>query len=1231
MRLLCSLALGTAIAVVATYAQDTRGNISGTVTDSQAAVVAGATVIVANTGTGTSTRLTTNPSGYYEAPLLLAGQYSVSVEAAGFKKIIRSGITLALGEQLQINLQLEVGGTTETVTVSADAPMLDTSSVSTGRNMSHREVMDLPVLGNNVSMLARMAPGVQVPGTTQFLVQGQVGGGSAYNMPGNVGGNEWSIDGASTNGTNRRTSFMPSPDVIDEFKIETSNFDASFGHSTGLNISMSTKSGANALHGSATYQYFNQRWNAAPFFVKQARYQQIAAARAAGDFAKADELAESPMLPAGHTNNYHGTISGPVYIPKLFDGRNKLFFFLGYSGLKNLQAARPSEINYTVPTMAMRNGDFSQLLLVDPVRYQIYDPLTTRPDPARPGHYVRDPFPGNMIPRDRIRNPMYQFYADRMPLPNNDPTDPRQEPVNNYLATGMPNNVDYQSWNNRFDFQAGERHRFFFRWLKSHFIEDAQDYTYETERGLMEWDEKRPTLSGAVGWTFTLTPTTIMDVSVDATRFLTQNQRLGTRKYTPTDTGLPSYMDTKCGGSCVLPRVIWPGMTAWSGDMVLSVPVDPGPTGRQQSLKYNVTHVRNTHTLRAGIDFRQHYRTQIQNGGFTSGNFTFANNFVRKDEDGFTPAGTLGLTWATFMLGMPTGMSVDTNDTFALMNPYYAWYAQDTWRVTRNLTLTLGLRMEYEQGPTERYDRALTYFDPTLELPISQAAQAAYARNPLPELPASEFIVRGGTVYAGQNGASRRLWRNELMWLPRLSAAWQLNSKTVIRGGYGIYYDTLNVLNQDPNQYGFARATNTILTNDFGQTWLAGDPKNGISPLTDPFPVRGDGTRFDVPLRNELGSMARAGQGFTYYGFDRQHPRVQRWRVGIQRELSNSMMIEASYWGQWADRINISTDPVFRQDPLPEQYWATGNVRNNAIATEMNRQVPNPFYIDNFSALRTSDPVLYQHLTTLGQFTTPTIAKNRLLRPFPHMNGLYDASAALGKARTHALEINFQRRFSRGFNLQASYTRMSQMDFTTFENEFDTTPTVWWPSNSARPHRFTATGIWELPFGKGRAYLQSGFLNYIFGGWQVAATYEFQPGPLLGSGTTGWGNLFYYGDDFEADANSGTKTLDQWFNTDIPVERNASLQPAAFHARVFPRWFNGLRADGLNQWNANLLREFRIVEGLRFQIRADAINLQNRSQMNAPNITPTATNFGRVTSQTSSLNRFYQIQARLQF
>jgi hypothetical protein len=1209
-------------------AQDTRGTISGTVTDAQGASIAGAPVTVLNTGTGTAVKLTSNNGGYYEASLLLPGSYSVTVEAPGFKRSVRSGITLSLGERLQIDIPLEVGGTTESVTVTAEAPMLDTSSVATGRAMTHKEVMDLPVIGNNIMALTRMAPGVQVPGTTQFLVQGQVGGGSAYNAPGNVGGNEYSLDGASTNGTDRRVSIMPSPDLVDEFKIETSNFDASFGHATGLGIAMSTKSGANALHGTGTFQYMNQRLNAASFFVKQQRYSQIAAARAAGNIARADELADSHMVPPGNTKNYQMTLGGPVYIPKVFDGRNKLFFFFGFSELKNRQSARPSELNYTVPTVAMRNGDFSELLrLPNPGRYQIYDPLTTRPDPARPGHVIRDPFPGNIIPRDRITNPLYQFYTARMPLPNNNPTDPTREPVNNYIASGMPNTVDYRAWNNRVDYQASDKHRFFFRWMKSSFLEGAQDFTYEVEPGLMNWDEKRPAFTGAADWTYAMSPTTVLNVTVDTNWFLQQNQRLGTRKYKPSDVGLPAYLDAKCGDNCVLPRVVFAGMPYWgdANQSFLGTTVDPGPKGRQQGIKTNLTKVWGAHSFRAGIDFRQHFRTQLQNGGFTSGDFRFDNTYVRRDEDSFNPTTNFGLNWAAFALGVPSQMNIDTNDTYALMSPYYGWYGQDTWRLSRNLTLTLGLRMEYERGATERYNRAISYFDPNLELPISAAAQAAYARNPIPELPASQFVVRGGSVYAGQNGVPRELWRSELMWLPRISAAWQFSPRMILRAGFGTYFDTLNVMNQAADQYGFARQTATVPSSDFGETWRAGDPSNGRSLLTDPFPMRPDGTRFDVPLRDALGAMARVGQGFRFIDYNRRHPRVQRWRIGVQRELGANMLVEASYWGQYGDRINLER----RLDALPEQFWATGNTRNNAVASNMNQQVPNPFHISNFASIQTSNPTLYQHMANLAQFNQPTIAKNRLLRPFPHLNDLRNTAESVGEMRTHALELNFQRRFASGFNLNASYSRMLQENKVFYDNEFDVTPTVYWPSDTARPHRFTATGIYQLPFGRGRAYLKEGVLNHILGGWQIAATYEFQNGPLLAWG----GNLFYRGDlnNFEADATSGSKSLEQWFNPNVPFEKVAANTPNNFHVRSFPRFFNGLRADGLNQWNANLMREFTIAEGVRFQLRADLINLQNRSQFNAPDLNPLSPNFGRVLSQTSSLNRNYQFQARIQF
>jgi hypothetical protein len=649
------------------------------------------------------------------------------------------------------------------------------------------------------------------------------------------------------------------------------------------------------------------------------------------------------------------------------------------------------------------------------------------------------------------------------------------------------------------------------------------------------------------------------------------------------------------------------------------------PDVRQHSLglKSSVSHVRGAHSFQGGIDFRQAYATNTGGAGNSMGSFGFNSQYVQKNDDSFTAAGSLGLSYAAFMLGIPSSMSSDNNASYALMNPYYAWYGQDTWRVNRRLTVTLGLRVEYERAPTERYNRAITYFDPAAKLPIAAGAQAAYAANPVPELAASAFTVQGGSVYAGVNGAPREPWQNELMWLPRVSAAWQFSPKMIIRGGYGIYFDSINVQNLSLSQSGFSRTTSTNLTNDFGVNWLAGNPKAGISPLADPFPVRSDGTRFDAPLGSSLGAMYIAGQGFSYTAFNRKHPREQQWRVGVQRQLSPNMSVEVYYWGEWGDHLAVSQ----KQDPLPAQYWNTTMVRNNAIASNMTQNVSNPFNIANFASLKTSDPALYQQMSTLGFFTGSTIQKSQLLRAFPQLTNV-STSQYYGKARNTSFQATFQRRFSKGLNLTANYTYSDASNYNAILNEFDATPRQWTPTNIPLPNRVNVIGIYELPFGYGRPFLKTGVLSHVVGNWQVALTYDFQQGPFLT-----WGNNFYYGDlgTVSETLAQGTKTFGRWFNTAAPFERNPANGPASFQARVFPVDITSVRADGLNQWSANLRRDFRLREGLIFEVRMDALNLLNRSQFSGPDTNPFNTTFGLVSSTTSTLNRFYQLQGRIRF
>ena len=1216
-----ALALFLFAASCGLQAQETRGTFTGTVTDASGSAVAGATVTVTNLDTNTAMQATTNSTGYYEVPLLIAGNYQIVATSTGFKRTVRSGLTLGLGQQEEINISLEVGNASEAVTISAESPILDTSTTSSGKVLTTKELMDLPVLANNVIIQARMVPGVQTSGTTQYLSHGQIGGSStSYFAAGNVGGNEWTLDGQPQLASGRNTSFTPHTDMVSEFKVETNSFDASFGHSAGLNINMSTKSGTNQLHGTTTWEYWNEEWAAAPYFIRQQYYAKVNSARAAGNTSLVNQILSQPEYPKGHSNNFAGTIGGPVVIPKIFNGKNKLFWFFAYDGARDDIPARPSDINDTVPTALERSGNFSDLLPLGS-QYVVYDPLTVQPNPASAGHYVRTPFPGNIVPPSRIVNPMYSFYNSRIPLPNNSPTSPTQAPLTNYLPGCQPDNNHYNAFQNRTDYNKSEKNRFYFRWNWSHYSEFYGDLTCTD---LLTTDDTRNNISGVFDWTYTPNPTTVIDVSVAANQWFQRNYNLGLIQYKPSDVGLPTYMDRFCAANsdCSLPTVTLNGYYFYNGTS-FGRALSPYPKVRSQGFKINAAHIVGNHSVRVGIDFRDQVRNDAGANGYSAGNFTFDNTYTQATDNGSIPAAAIGLSYAAFQLGIPTTSSIDNNTSLSEGNPYYGWYAMDTWRVTRNITLTAGLRMEYETGPTERYNRAIGGFDPTVQLPIAGAAQAAYAANPIPQLPASSFVVQGGDYYLSSNGKTNQLWQNQLMFLPRVAAAWQLTPKTIIRAGYGIYYDTLNALVEAAPQNGYSCTQTNTSSDNSGVTFNLGNPYNGISPLTNPFPSMAGGGPPCQPYGNSLGSMYQVGRGFSFIPYDRKHPAVQRWRGSVQRQIGNDMLIEATYWGQWATDLPVT----HRLDALPAQYWATGLVRNNTVANALTANVTNPFNISNFTGLQTSNPALYAYMSGLSFYTSKTIQVNQLLRPYPQMNGLNELDAPLGRDRIKSLQLDFTKRFSQGLNINASWSWLAAYDKMVFSNEFDPVPT-WYPSNNARPQRLTVNGFYELPAGKGRRYLTSGIPAAILGGWEIAATWEYQSGDLLS-----FPNVYYYGDmsHLSSDLNNVNRTLNQWFNTGAAFERVPGNQPASYSVRVFPQYINGVRGDKLLQTNANIHRNIKLTEKFNLQLRMDMFNVFNRSQFSDPDTNPNNTTFGKVTAQTGSQNRFIQIQGRVFF
>jgi hypothetical protein len=1256
-RIVC---LWVAIMILAglASAQETRSTILGFVKDAQGAVVPNAAVVVANTDTNASVRLTTNAIGYYEVPLLIPGRYTVSAELTGFKKAVRSGITLQVSDRTQIDLTLEVGAVTETVSVTAEAPLIDSTRVDSGRVLDVRSVQDLPIMANTVFTMIRYSAGIQAGGPPILLGPHSTQGGSEYNTGTGVGGNAWTIDGAVNDGNARYTANLPSVEAVAETKVLTTSFDGSFGHSTGLGVAVMTKTGTNLYHGSATETYWNQRWQGANIFTKQNYYKNIAAANAAGNPTRAQQLADQPIQPAGHSNLWTLNVTGPVRIPKIFDGREKVFFAFNYNGEKDTKPEEASTYNRTVPTIDNKKGDFSDLLKVanSPQQFQLYDPLSVRIDPNRSGHYLRDAIPGNVLPAQYIAmgKKFYDSYVKYWPDPNNwfDKTQtPYQSPYP-YLSITAPYNWTFSQYSGRVDINLGSKMRMFGRYTQNHFIENRADWTVDILPGLNTGQSGgviRDDQNGVLDWVYTLSARTILHASASVSNW-NSKASVGTTpfQFKPSDVGLPSYLDQKCGDWCYLP-----GMTinGYSQNGITGTP----------TLTYNrfwtetadVYHNRRHHSLRFGLDIRQQVRSN--HSGNNDGTYTFSNTYFRQCDDacanGQYTAGAIGLSWAAFMMGLPSGITISGNDSYIVAGPYYAWFAQDTWRVTPKLTLTLSLRSEYEVGPNERFGRGIIDYDKNLRLPISDLAEAAYAAKPIAELPASQFKVQGGAIYANASGARKRAWDSQLLWLPRIGFGYQLNSKTVIRGGYGIYYDTNNVnaVAYGPNQTGYSRSTNTTVTTDQGVNWLAGNPKSFVSPLNDPFPVRASqgNTRFDAPLRDALGSMALVGTGnvwtYPYY----KHARQQRWRISIERQIGTTNVIEAAYEGTYTTDLNINVS----QSAIPSTYYSRATVRDTTQDSNLSANVTNPFNTSNFASLATSMPTIYQDMATKTFYTSTTITKANLIRAYP--NGNITMPYPLGKARSQQFNVSFNRRFSKGLTANFAYTAMVTKSATSFFQSwspFDpVSPQVpWWQrSGSSLPWRIAATWVYDLPFGKGRKWLQGRIPDLLAGGWTLSGTYETQPGGLVG-----FGNYFYYGDLNKIKIDN--PTFDQYFNTagcvataaaagpgDIVVatgqpctqgwDKRSGSQPATYQARSFPNNIEGLRNPNYQQWNGSVTRTFKLREPLTLRLRLDVLNVLNHSFVSGVTTSPTSNNFGKITSGAANLNRFVQIQANLRW
>jgi hypothetical protein len=1129
--------------------QDPRGSAGGQVTDASGAAIPGAAIQLRHAGTNIVTRASTNEAGQFESPYLPIGEYTVTVEASGFKLWTRSGVQVRIGDRIRLDVRMEVGTMTETVEVKGEAPLLESVTGSIGQVISAKQLSNLPLRSGSIAWTYSMAPGAvltampydgpwNIDQSSNIAVAGVARGGIDFNL-----------DGVSNNSYNGATAFVPPADMVEEIRVDTTSYDAAVGHTAGGSVNVSLKSGTNAFHGAVGASVSSGPMMTRNFFTNSFIFNPTT-----GPVTAEKIKANTPSVRWLRTT---AAVGGPVYIPKLYDGRNKTFWMFGY---QSHERRRPVAGQYAVPTAAMKNGDFSSLLAAG-ASYQIYDPYSTVPAPN--GRFRRNPVPNNVIPASRIDATTRKILG-YYPEPNAAGT---PDGLNNYQRTRQDTQDLYQPIA-RLDHNFNEKHRLFARYSHSDFFGHFDELVSGSNvRGRRR---RRPHRGMALDQTYVVSPQAVVNLRYGLTWF-NEFESFDNIGFDLREFGLPQNLISQLDPV----GISFPQLNV-TGYMQLGNDGGFNRVNYSHSLLGVLNWNKGKHALKMGFDGRMLLENN-KTYGAVSPVYTFGETYTRGPLDN-SPVAPAGQGLASLLYGIPTAGGIDLNDSRAERSRFYGLFVQDDWRITRSLTLNLGLRWEYESPISERFNRTSRDFDFTTVNPIQQQARAQYARAPIPEINAADFRTVGGLTFAGVNGLPRTVrnpYYNALM--PRIGFAWQWSSKTVIRGGYGIFFSLLGAEFDDVSQPNFNRRTNIVSSLDNGQTYVAS--------ISNPVPGG-----LDKPVGARDGLTTFLGRGPGFFSEDGRRPYTQRFSASIQMEPAAGSVAELGYIGSRSTRLRVPTP----MNAIGRQYLSQSPERDQAVIDYLSARTSNPFLgIPGFAGT--------------AFFAGANTTREQLLLPYPHFAGLSTGLPA-GASWYHALTARYERRFTKGFLLQANYTWSKTMEAITYLNPYDLAPEHV-ISTIDRPHRVTASGVYEMPFGRGKRYLTGAapVLNHIVGGWQVQAIFQLQSGPPLN-----FGNLIYRGTWQDLEAVPGGRSLQQWFNT-APFERNAQRQLAQ-NIRSLSSRTGAVRAHGINLWDLSAHKNFRIYEKVTVQLRGEAEGAMNTPNFSPPNMAPANTLFGRVTA-----------------
>jgi hypothetical protein len=1175
-------------------AQEFRATVTGRVTDPNGLAVPGVTVTASNSQTREIATSVTTAEGSYTIPFLKPGIYTVAAELGGFKKVSQPNVELQVGQTAAVNFQLQLGQVSEELTVTAESPLLDTSKADRGMVIDNMRVTELPLNARNPFMLSYLSPGITYNGPAIYqrpfdngaIADWSINGGQNRN-------NEFLLDGAPNNSIQggNNIAYVPSVDSVQEFKIITNSYDSQYGRTAGGVVNVSLKSGTNVLHGTAFEFARRKQFDSNEYF----------------------NIQNNVAKPNHKLDQFGGQIDGPVLIPGFYNGRNRTFFMFNFEGYKE---ATPNPATYTVPDEAQLRGDFGNLRDSQGRLITIYDPATGR---LENGQWVRDAFPGNIIRPDRI-DPMARQLAQYFLRPNATPTsgDPWR---NNFVFAPNLAFDRYHNIASKVDQNVSPKTKMFFRY----------GYNYRSENRFTNGITSGPAQNGQLplerinhtavaDWVRTMSSSMVFNIRSGFTQYLELARSDPGLAFNPAELGFPQSLIS------TLPNEVFPFIN----------PTDYQSIGRQNrskettrslSVQPNVSWTKGAHSVRGGLDARfTHYAREI------NGNL-FAINFDRRFTQRVYNQGDAlsGNSIASFLLGAASGGTIDNNFYPTLEWTYLAPWAQDDWRIGARLTLNLGLRWDLNTPVTEQDERLNYGFDTTTINPVS-------SRIDQQQFPG--YQVRGGLGFVDVKGAPKYPYKYDKNNVqPRMGFAYTLDERTVLRGGYGLYY--LNVVSISASN-GFLVSTPLITSNDGDRT--------STYPLSNPF-----SQGLIQPPGSSLGLETFLGRGPSFSNPDFINPYVHQFSIGLTRQLPWRTTIEASYVGsrtrqaqdQWAGfneppaSLRDQCDPT-KGSPLP------GYATRPAYCDEL---LPNPFF--NVAGFEGT-----------SRFTNPTISRYELSRPFPQFTGITQLDRNDGKIWYNSMQLVVNKRLSDGITLTGNYT------LSTMTEEIGNVPNLGStgttnpaisdvdrivqrsPYETDRRHRLTISGVYHLPFGRQRRFMSTAnrFVDGIVGGWEVAGMWLFNSGRP-------WGlpqNVFYVEDATIKDidfgdpkvirgvqncvaqmSNAGVVTMLGFSTAAGCTEPNFIIRPSYTKTNV------GFRSDSIRrppfyQFDVNFAKSTRIAGNVRLQVRVELYNLLNQAVYDERNYnnTPTDALFGtidRTVVRQSNFPRYGQLGIKLVF